>query len=238
MIGFATLLEALESGYRARVAVHGREALETIRRHYLIRPHAESIEYVPVPDPLAVGAYDSAAQGVDYIIHLASSLPDSFPHESILDVERDIFNPAIQDSVGILRSATDSPTVRRIVSSSPLSALAPSSPGAIVGRMLDRLAPEVWLLTFDVPAYDLASPPSSTPMDTATALRAAKILGHHASTQFMTTSDPSPRFSLIRLHPASVIGRKHLSTFIFSLEPLDLKHCHYREEPFALMRNT
>lgn len=134
MIGFATLLEALESGYRARVAIRRREGMEMIRRHHLIRPHAASIEYFLVSDPLAVGAFDSAVQGVDYIIHLGSSVQDSVSYTSQLDVERDIFEPAIQDSIGILRSAADSPSVRRVVTSTSLLVLASAAPGDLIGR--------------------------------------------------------------------------------------------------------
>lgn len=40
-----------------------------------IKPYAESLEFIEVPDMLAEGAFDSAVQGVEYILHLASPSP-------------------------------------------------------------------------------------------------------------------------------------------------------------------
>ncbi|KAL9620984.1 MAG: hypothetical protein Q9160_004502 [Pyrenula sp. 1 TL-2023] len=193
MVGFATLLEALESGYRTRVVVNQREDLEAIRGHHLIRPYTNSVEFVGIPDPLVVGAYDSAVQGADYIIHLASSIPDSAADEVEVDADQEYLDPAVEGAVGILRSAMNSPTVRRVVSLSSLLVLEPAPPGSITGP------------------YDLASPPSH-PMDSRTIYRAARILSHLASTRFMTTANPPAQFSFVQLLPAYVIGRNELAS--------------------------
>lgn len=107
-----------------------------IRRHHLIRPYANSVEFVGIPDPLVAGAYDTAVQGVDYIIHLASSIPDNAADEPEVDADQDYLDPAVEGAIGILRSAMNSPAVRRVVSLSSLLVLEPASPGGVTGRTL------------------------------------------------------------------------------------------------------
>ena len=64
-------------------------------------------------------AYDEAVQGVDIVIHMASPLVPSHA----FDNEKDILIPARDGVVNILRSASKSPSVKRVVLTSSSAAV-------------------------------------------------------------------------------------------------------------------
>src|SRR5271154_1668138 len=75
-IGFATLLALLKTdSYRARISSRKLSSAQSLGSHPLLVPYTDLLEFVEVSDFLAPGAFDSATQGVDYILHLASPLP-------------------------------------------------------------------------------------------------------------------------------------------------------------------
>lgn len=121
-IGFRTLAKVLEAGYRARVSSRKLSSAEHLKELPSIKPYADLLEPVEVPDFLAKGAFDKAVQGVDYILHLASPLPDS--SKPAFDLDDDYIQPAIQGTVGILESASKSPTVKRVVITSTIAVIA------------------------------------------------------------------------------------------------------------------
>ena len=64
-------------------------------------------------------AYDEAVQGVEIVIHMASPLVP--PHA--FDNEKDILIPARDGAVNILKSASKSPSVKRVVFTSSSTAV-------------------------------------------------------------------------------------------------------------------
>jgi uncharacterized protein YbjT (DUF2867 family) len=84
-VGFAVLREVLRGGYLVRISVRRPSQVEEIKSHHLISPFSSKISFVVVPDITASGAFDSALEGVTYILHIASPLPkpvclcESFP---------------------------------------------------------------------------------------------------------------------------------------------------------------
>lgn len=76
-LGFKTLVTALQSGYRARIALRRLEQADKIKAAKSIQPYLNDIEFVAVPDITVPTAYDEAIKGVDLVIHCASPLfPD------------------------------------------------------------------------------------------------------------------------------------------------------------------
>lgn len=67
------------------------------------------------------GVLDSAVQGVDVVLHLASHARD---HTRILDYEQTVILPAIKSIRSILKSVEKSPSVKRVVLTSSLAAVA------------------------------------------------------------------------------------------------------------------
>jgi nucleoside-diphosphate-sugar epimerase len=116
MIGFRTLVEALQLGYRVRAAVRKQEGFDQIKAAKSVLPFVNSLEPAIVPDILIDGAYDEAVKGVDYIIHLASPLANG----SQKDYKVEIIEPAVKGTTGILFSATKEPKVKRVVITSSI----------------------------------------------------------------------------------------------------------------------
>ena len=76
-VGFAVLIATLKSGYRVRAAVRSAAKASVISSNPVVKSlnlPTSSLTFVTVPDLTLPGAYDSAAQDVDYIIHVASPI--------------------------------------------------------------------------------------------------------------------------------------------------------------------
>ena len=123
MIGFRVLVLALESGYSVRAAVRSQASIDIILAAPSIKRlnPGPKLSFVFVPDIAVEGAYDAAVKGVEYIIHLASSLPsagDTTPEAlaAFVDV-------GVQGTMGMLHSAAKTTGIKRIVITSSCSAV-------------------------------------------------------------------------------------------------------------------
>ena len=82
-LGFKTLVVALQSGYRVRATLRKLEQADTIKGKPSIQPYLNAIEFVQVPDITIAGAYDEAIKGVDYVLHLASPIPQHVRYTNV-----------------------------------------------------------------------------------------------------------------------------------------------------------
>ncbi len=72
-------------------------------------------------DLLQPGTWDGAVAGADFVLHVASP----FPIEDPKDLENDLFRPAVEGTLNVLRAcAAASPPPRRVVVTSSVSAVA------------------------------------------------------------------------------------------------------------------
>lgn len=80
-IGFRTLRYALDNGYTVKAAVRSEQKAETVRSNPALRAYKNSsqLSFVIVPDLTVEGAYDTAVNGVKYIVHIASPLAANPP---------------------------------------------------------------------------------------------------------------------------------------------------------------
>ena len=187
-IGFRTLVTLLEAGYRARVTSRSLASAERLKTLPSIKPYADLVETVEIPDLLADGAFDEAVQGVDYILHLASPLPDD-KHTGQFDLDGAYIKPAIQGTVGMLESASKSPSVKRVVITASIAVLAPQNGKTTVG-------PD-----------DVAEAPSRDLMQTNPwiAYSGSKVLAHQAAVKYV--ADTKPHYDVIHILPGYVQGR-------------------------------
>lgn len=190
-IGFRTLAELLQSGYRARVSSRKLASAEKLKDAESIKPYVNDVEFIEIPDVLAPGAYDTAVQNVDFILHLASPIPD--PSLSG-NPKKHYIDPAVQGTIRMLESVAKSSTVKRVVVTSSVVVLAPKEPGAVIGPNdfapvpdEDEVEDNVWI-----------------------AYRAAKAIAHRRSLEWMESHKPS--FDLVYVLPAYVQGRNELVT--------------------------
>lgn len=71
---------ALKAGHKVRATVRRSEAAEKVLDAKSIEPYRSQLEVVIVEDILKDGAFDSAVQGIEAVLHIASpiSRPVSF----------------------------------------------------------------------------------------------------------------------------------------------------------------
>jgi nucleoside-diphosphate-sugar epimerase len=81
------------------------EALKSLYPDY-----ADKIELAVVEDMEAPNAYNEVVQGVNVVVHMASPLP-GFGKGN----EKDILIPAREGVLNMLRAASTSPTVKRVI---------------------------------------------------------------------------------------------------------------------------
>lgn len=135
-IGFRTLVLLLQSNYAVRVAIRAAAQEAKIRNAASIEPHAGDVEFVVVPDMAAPNAYKNAVEGAEYIIHIASPVPLKDNNKALSKEGKSwaeiYYKPAIQGTLEILKAASKSPSVQRVVITSSGNVLATvvGEPGA------------------------------------------------------------------------------------------------------------
>jgi len=121
-VGYLILIELLNSGYSVRAAVRSESKADKIRALPSLKgiaPSATQLSFITVPDIAAPGAYDEAARGVTYIIHVAAPVPGvntvAATSDAPIDREELFVKTAVATAVGMLDSARKAGGVRRIV---------------------------------------------------------------------------------------------------------------------------
>lgn len=112
------MVSALEAGYKVRAVVRRVEADEQIKAAKSIQSHLSSLETVVVEDLLVEGAFDEAVKGMDGVIHVASPLTKQTD-----EYIEEVVEPARQMTMGLLKSAAKTDTVRRVVITSSVVVL-------------------------------------------------------------------------------------------------------------------
>lgn len=130
-----------------------------------------------------------ATSGVDYIVHLASPLPDfQDPNFSSKKVAPQYLDPAIKGVDRMLEAANKSASVKKVVLTSSVVAL--------IGRKQSQLDENDWNTT----TYEMALN-SEAHME---AYMASKALAERAAWDFMKKNSPS--FTLTALNPTFIFG--------------------------------
>ncbi|KAG1731354.1 uncharacterized protein EDB91DRAFT_1154692 [Suillus paluster] len=120
----------LEKGYSVRGTVRSEEKAAHLRQ--LFSSYGDKHEVVIVEDITKEGAFDEAVKGVDAIEHTAS------PFHMNADDPDELINPAVNGTVGILKSALKhGQSVKRIVVTSSGAAIQRDSPTPITVSELD-----------------------------------------------------------------------------------------------------
>ncbi|KAL3686917.1 hypothetical protein R1sor_013226 [Riccia sorocarpa] len=121
----------LERGYTVRGTVRSPDDLAKVG-HLLGLPGAEEHLTLHKADLLADGAYDEIVRGADVIFHTASP----FVMKGITDPESQLLSPAIKGTLNVLKSAAKATSVKRVVLTSSIGAVAvnsrPTGPGVIM----------------------------------------------------------------------------------------------------------
>ncbi|KAJ8495533.1 hypothetical protein ONZ51_g1637 [Trametes cubensis] len=137
-VGCWVVYQLLEAGYAVRAAVRTPDKARTLAAQVASKYSCElsargPFECVVVPDITKEGAFDECLLGVEGVVHTAT------PVRFDLDDPAEYIEPAVKGTLGILHSAAKHSTVRRIVFTSSIAAVADAirPPPATVVRTED-----------------------------------------------------------------------------------------------------
>ncbi|OTA64195.1 cinnamoyl-CoA reductase [Hypoxylon sp. EC38] len=174
LIGFRILLGALAAGYNVRYTLALGDRLSSII----------------IPDFGSDGAFDSALEGVTYIIHAGSPVP-----VPTYDPTTEVFQPTVKITSGLLCSALKTPSVQRVIITS-----------SIVANL--GLTPPPFPVTAST-RVPLPKPIPSTFSSLFEAYITGKIVELHKTDEFVKTRNP--HFTVSHVFPGYVFGRNELA---------------------------
>jgi nucleoside-diphosphate-sugar epimerase len=205
-LGYVTLIALLKDGYQVRAAVRSTSKVAKVEAAPSFKALNLPVEWVIVPDMTASGAYDEAAKGVKYIVHVASPIPTfgngPIPPEKF---EEYFVHQSQKGEVGMLESAQRAGTVERIVVTSSLVAIVPFEYFMGKGDY-----------SVEIPAENRI-PNATGPFDFEfQAYSAGKAAALNASEAWVASHDPT--FDLISIIPGWIFGRDELATNVEDLK--------------------
>ncbi|KAL8277539.1 hypothetical protein RQP46_010094 [Phenoliferia psychrophenolica] len=188
-------LLALPDGPVVRGTVRTQESASIILGHYPTHSRTGRLEIIVVPDMLAEGAFVEVVKGATHIAHVASPLVIG----GIEDVAKQLLQPAMKGTLGILEAASQSSSVKAVVITSSFGAVFDPAEGWRAGHAYtsEDLNP----ITFEVaadPKLDLSSYPET--WRAFVTYCASKVLAEKAA---WTTS---PTYSLCTILPTYIGG--------------------------------
>ncbi|KAJ3129372.1 methylglyoxal reductase (NADPH-dependent) gre2 [Physocladia obscura] len=188
-LGSHVARELLTQGYLVRGSVRSVKKGQQMKQ-ILSSFGGERFTYVVVENIAVDGAFDGAVVDAEFVVHTAS--PFTY---SVIDAKRDLVEPAVQGTLGILRAvATHGPRVRRVVVTSSVAAIRTDSPALPEGRSeLDWNTPA--MAAFNQLGKDTPS---------RIAYQASKTLAEKAAWDFMLKE--KPHFDLTTINPPHIFG--------------------------------
>lgn len=149
----------------------------------------DRLDTIIVPDIAQPGAFDEAVKipGLEVVLHTASPF-----HFKITDPKKDLIDPAVNGTTGILHAiAKSAPTVKRVVITSSFAAILDAS------RASDPTA------TFSEKSWNPVTI-DDIHKDPSTAYRASKTLAEKAAWEFVKTNKVN--FDIVTVNPPLVFG--------------------------------
>ncbi|CAH0028865.1 unnamed protein product [Clonostachys rhizophaga] len=120
-IGCRVLAEALESGHHGRAVLRKESQMAKIKAVESIQPYLSQLELVLIPDITVPGAFDAVADGLWAIIHVASPTFSGFGEVNVSE----FCSTSWRVTLSVLHFAANTPSVKRVVITSSISAIIP-----------------------------------------------------------------------------------------------------------------
>jgi len=117
-IGAQITAFALRAGYKVKLSVRREAQIDSLKRAF--SESADRVEFVVVPDITKTGAFDTALQGAEHVIHVASPL--AIPGQ-------DLLTPAVKGTTSVLESALKVPSIKKVVITASVASLIPLGKG-------------------------------------------------------------------------------------------------------------
>lgn len=119
-IGAQVTLLALRAGYDVKLSVRREAQIDSLRRAF--SGFADHVTFVVIPDYTKTEAFDTALQGAEHVIHVASPLPK--PNE------KDLLTPAVKGTTSVLESASRVLSIKKVIITASVASLVPLGQGA------------------------------------------------------------------------------------------------------------
>jgi nucleoside-diphosphate-sugar epimerase len=199
-LGFRTLIDLLTAGYYVRAAVRSEAKKQVILAnpaYKALKLPADRLTFALVPDLTVAGAYDEAIKGTGLVVHIASPIAGSSPM-SPSEHKRDLIDPAVRGTLGMLEAASREPGVRRVVITSSVVAIKPFSEfvagdaGKAPTRAEDRIPSPAGPYGSNMEAYS-----------------ASKAASLNEAEKWLEGTKPA--FDVVFVHPSFIEGRDELA---------------------------
>ncbi|KAF2867210.1 hypothetical protein BDV95DRAFT_598328 [Massariosphaeria phaeospora] len=196
-LGYAVLRAALEAGYRVRAPIRDLSKAQAILSAPSIKAlnPGSALDFVAVPDMLAPGAYDEVIKDVTLVIHVASPIPSAAKEGD--DLHKVIVEPAIAGTMNVLKSASKVGTVKRVVVTSSVLAIA---------NFAEVMAGTASKIT-ESSRVEFVPPPYS---DAGAAYGASKVGALNEAEAWVEKEKPS--FDVVHICPTVIFGANELAT--------------------------
>ncbi|KAA8910670.1 hypothetical protein FN846DRAFT_938130 [Sphaerosporella brunnea] len=175
-------------GHSVRITVRSEEKAQKIVSAY--PEHADKLDYVIVPDIAAAGAFDKAVQSeppFEAVLHTASPF-----HFRVTDIRKDLLDPAINGTTGILHAIKKyAPSVKRVVITSSFASIIDPTKGTRPGHVYSEAD------------WNPVTIEEAT-RDPGTGYRASKTLAEKSAWNFV--EDEKPNFEISTINPPLVFG--------------------------------
>lgn len=186
------IAELLEHGYAVRATV--RDLGNTGRRAHLVQLAERTggdLEFVAA-DLDGESGWAAAVSGCTYVLHVASPFPSAPPED-----EQELITTAVDGTLRVLRACVASDTVRRVVLTSSIAAVAH-------GYRTDALRTEAdWTVVERSPAY-----------------QKSKTLAERAAWEFLDAQPADRGLELAVVNPGMVLGPVQYAATSTSHEPI------------------
>lgn len=126
-VGFRILVIALKAGYKVRAAVRSQTKADQVLAAAPIKElnPGYHLPFAFVSDLTAENSFSQVLHGVKHVIHVASATPSLGMEVKEKDYNAHFIKPAINGTIGMLSAAEQAGTVKRIVITSSVVAIAP-----------------------------------------------------------------------------------------------------------------
>ncbi|KZM26997.1 Methylglyoxal reductase (NADPH) [Ascochyta rabiei] len=183
-----TLDILLERGHSVVTTVRTQEKADTIKKQY--PQYADKLSFTIVPDIAQPNAFDEAVKSdppFEAVLHTASPF-----HFNVTDVQKDLIDPAVIGTTGILKSiAKYAPSVKRVVITSSFAAIVQADKGFWPGHAYSEA---------DWNPITLEEATENPMMG----YRASKTFAEKAAWKFLEKEKPN--FTISTINPPMVFG--------------------------------
>jgi len=179
-IGGHCVRELLEHGYRVRGTVRDLNATDKVAHLRALADQIGGALEFAQADLSRDAGWSEAVQGCDYVLHVASPFPLEVPNH-----EDDLIRPAVDGTLRVLRACAASGTVKRVVQTSSVAAVAYGREGS-APKVLDE---DDW-----------------SDVDHCTPYPKSKTLAERAAWDFIESLPADGRFELAVINPGMVLG--------------------------------